>query len=104
MAKILIVHIIPVGGGRPSVGHMFYGETETECRENFAAHAKGCQFLAPAIREDRIDEDLGELDDDEWPNFTPEGDLIDVEGTVVDDEDDEDEGSRGAPFEDEEEK
>lgn len=69
MAKVLIVHIVPEGGGRPSVGHMFYGETEAECRENFAAHAAGCKFLAPAIAEDRIDEQLEELDADEWPDF-----------------------------------
>jgi len=92
MPQVLIVHIIPPGGGRPSVGHMFYGETEAECRANFAAHAKGCQFLAPAIREDRIDEDLAELDADEWPNFNAEGDLIDVQGRVIDDEDENEEG------------
>jgi hypothetical protein len=95
MAKILIVHIIPVGGGRPSVGHMFYGATEAECRGNFAAHAKGCQFLAPAIREDRIDEDLAELDEDEWPNFSAEGDPIDVDGTVIEDDDEEENGEGG---------
>lgn len=77
MAKVLIVHIIPPGGGRASVGHMFYGETEAECRENFEAHAKGCQFLTPAIAEDRIDEDLQSLEADEWPDFEdPEADVV----------------------------
>jgi len=96
MAKVLIVHIKPPGGGRASVGHMFYGETEAECRENFAAHAKGCRFLGPAIAEGRIDEALERLDPDEWPEFDAAGGpIIDVEPVEgpPDDEDDEDENA-----------
>lgn len=69
MAFALTVDVIPEGGGRISVQHVFYGETEKECQENFEAHAKGCEFLTPAIKEDRVSEEIEEIDEDEWPEY-----------------------------------
>lgn len=80
MARVMIVHIVPPEGGRPSVGHMFYGEDDAECQANLEAHAKVCEVLGPALEEDRLDiEGPEHLADDEWPEFDPPGRVIDVE-------------------------
>lgn len=72
MAYALYVDVVPEGGGRISVTHVFYGETEEEARENFEAHAKGCRFLTPAIEQGRIEEELEEIDEDDWPDYEAE--------------------------------
>jgi hypothetical protein len=69
MAYKLIVDVIPPGGGRVSVQHVFYGESEAECDATFRKHAAGCEFLGPAIIEDRIETEIEEIDDDEWPDY-----------------------------------
>ncbi len=69
MAYALYVDVIPEGGGKISVQHVFYGETEEECDENWKAHAAGCKFLTAAIAEGRIGEEIEPLDDDEWPEY-----------------------------------
>jgi hypothetical protein len=86
MAYALYVDVVPEGGGRISVTHIFYGETELEARENFAAHAKGCKFLTPAIEEDRIEEELERIPEDDWPDYDEGDDEIEVEGTEVEDD------------------
>jgi hypothetical protein len=86
----LTIHVVPPEGdasnGRVFVSHVFRGETEEEAREVFKQHAAGCEFLTPAIAEDRIEEEIDELPDEAWPAFEPIGDEEDG-----DDEDDEDE-------------
>jgi hypothetical protein len=87
----LYINIIPKDpvtgklGGRIPVVHIFFGETEQECEENFAAHAKGCDFLTPAIKEQRVDKELVRIEPEDWPEYDAAGELVD------DDEDDEDE-------------
>jgi hypothetical protein len=83
MPFALYIDVVPEGGGRNSVTHIFYGETEQEARENFAAHAKGCRFLTPAIDEDRIEEELERIHDRDWPDYDEGDDEIEVEGTEV---------------------
>lgn len=72
MPWALHVEVIPKGGGRVSVEHIFYGETEEEAREVFREHAAGCSFLTPAIEEERIEEYAEEVDDDDWPEYDEE--------------------------------
>ncbi len=69
MAFKLTVDVIPPSGGRVAVQHVFYGETEEECEQVYAAHAAGCEFLGPAIREERVESELEEISDDEWPDY-----------------------------------
>lgn len=71
MAKALNVDVIPPGGGKIAVRHIFYGETAEECRGNFAKHAAGCEFLTPAIREGRVNTEIERIDNDEWPEYDP---------------------------------
>lgn len=71
MAYILIVDVIPPGGGMISVRHTFFGEDEDEAREVFHAHAAGCEFLEPAIAEGRVHVKGKEIDDDDWPAYDP---------------------------------
>jgi hypothetical protein len=72
MPFALYVDIIPAGGGPVSVTHIFFGETEDECRQNFQAHAKACEFLTPAIEEGRVEEELEEIDAEDWPEYVDE--------------------------------
>jgi hypothetical protein len=72
MAFALYVDIVPEGGGPVSVTHVFWGDTEEECRATFESHAKGCEFLTPAIAEGRIEEEIEEVDDDERPEYDEE--------------------------------
>jgi len=69
MPKALYVDVIPPGGGKISVTHIFWGETAEECQENFDAHAAGCNFLTPAIEEGRTGEELETVTDEEWPEY-----------------------------------
>jgi hypothetical protein len=69
MPFALYVDVIPPEGGKIKVQHVFYGETEDECQDNFAAHAKGCEFLTPAIEDERIEEEVEEIDEDNWPSY-----------------------------------
>jgi hypothetical protein len=70
MAHALIVDVIPKGGGQVDVTHVFWGETSAECKTTYQSHAASCEFLTPAIAEDRVEEqgyDLG--DEDELEDF-----------------------------------
>jgi hypothetical protein len=73
------------------VTHIFRGNTEAEAREVFAQHAKGCEFLTPAIAEGRIEEEIAKLSDKDWVAFEPEGDEAEDEELEVDEDDPEDE-------------
>ena len=68
----LHIDVVPEVGGKINVEHVFYGYTEAECRQVYAAHADGCEFLGPAIAEDRIEEELIEIDEDDWPSYEAE--------------------------------
>jgi hypothetical protein len=84
MAIELIVDVVPPEGGKVFVTHIFRGETEAEAREVYAQHAKGCEFLTPAIEEDRVEEEVQKISDDEWPAYEDD--------PGPDDEDEEEEG------------
>jgi hypothetical protein len=64
MAHAIIVDVIPKGGGAVDVTHVFWGETSAEAKANYQAHAAGCEFLTPAIAEDRVEEQGYDLGDD----------------------------------------
>jgi len=86
MATCVIIDVIPEGGGRLAVQHVFYGATEEEAREVFRKHAAGCEFLGPAMAEDRIDEQVQTIDDDEWPEYDEDGRLFGDDGDEEEDE------------------
>ena len=69
MPYALYIDVVPAAGGKIAVEHVFYGHTEEECRALFETHADGCDFLGPAIEEDRIEEELIKISDDEWPSY-----------------------------------
>jgi hypothetical protein len=68
MAKALHVYVIPPGGGKVAVEHIFYGCTEEECDRIFDTHAEGCEFLGPAIEEERVIEEIEDVPEEEWPD------------------------------------
>jgi hypothetical protein len=68
----LIVDVVPPEGGKVFVTHIFRGETEAAAREVFEQHAAKCEFLTPAIEEDRVEEELIRIKDDEWPAYENE--------------------------------
>jgi hypothetical protein len=91
----LYVHVVPPEypstrkvpeDGRVYVTHIFRGETEEEAREVFAQHAKGCEFLTPAIAEGRVEEEILEIDADEWPAYDAQGELTSGDEDEEDDE------------------
>ncbi len=81
MAVALHIFVVPKDNPRVKVEHVFYGDTEAEAQETFKAHAAGCEFLGPAITEKRVEEEVEDIDDADWPEF------FDEDG---DDEEDED--------------
>lgn len=72
MPYALHIDVVPADGGKIAVEHVFYGHTEEECRAVFETHADGCAFLGPAIDEDRIEEELLKISDEEWPDYDDE--------------------------------
>jgi hypothetical protein len=49
------------------VRHVFYGETEEECETLRDAHGAGCKAFGPALDQDRVIEELEEIDEiPEW--------------------------------------
>lgn len=49
------------------VRHTFYGETEEECQEIRDQHGAGCKAFGPALEQDKIIEELEEIDEiPEW--------------------------------------
>ena len=63
MPFVIVVDVIPEGGGDVDVTHVFWGDSESECRRKYDAHAKGCEFLTPAIADDRVEEETFDLED-----------------------------------------
>lgn len=89
----LIIDVLSPTDGRVYVRHSFFGETEADARESFAQHAKGCEFLQPAIAEGRTEEadESGEIDEDEWPAYDDD-DEPDVDDEEDEEAEDEEEG------------
>jgi hypothetical protein len=81
VAYKLIVDVIPPGGGRVHVQHVFYGKTEQECNEVFTEHAAGCEFLTPALEEGRVNSEIEKISDSDWPEW----DLDDADDDPDDD-------------------
>jgi len=65
----LTVDVVPQGGGLVEVEHVFYGETKDAAEQVFRNHAEGCEFLTPAILDDRVNLEFEEIDADEWPDY-----------------------------------
>ena len=80
MPYALHIDVVPADGGKIAVEHVFYGHTEEECRAVFETHAAGCDFLGPAIEEDRIEEELETIEEDDWPSYELEPEDPDAEG------------------------
>ena len=90
MAYALHVHIVKPGGGLSPVEHVFYAETEEETESIFEAHAAGCEFLGPAVAEERVIEEL-----ETGVGIPTEDDFDDDEDEEPEDE--EEEGEEAAP-------
>ena len=67
MAYILRVLIIDPGDQTIKVGHEFYGLTEQECDTYYREHAGNCEYFASALQENRVIEELEEIEDSELP-------------------------------------
>ena len=68
MAFILEVLIIDAGDRTIKVGHQFYGYTEQEVRTYYREHLASCEYFKAAVRENRVIEDLEEVDDEDLPD------------------------------------
>lgn len=77
MAKALSVDVIDPDG-EIYVTYTFWGETEKEARENYDAHAEECDYLGDAVDEDRVQESLEEVPDDERPTAEEEAEEEEV--------------------------
>lgn len=67
MAYILRVLIIDPGDKTIKVAHEFYGLTEQECDTYYKEHAGNCEYFHQAIEENRIIEEIEEVDESELP-------------------------------------
>lgn len=67
MAYELEVSIIDGGDGTIKVMHTFYGLTEAEARTYYREHTHSCEYFAAAVKDGRVIEEGGEIDDDELP-------------------------------------
>jgi len=67
VAFILRVRIIDPGDGTIKVGHEFYGLTEQECDTYYREHTSSCEYFAAAVKENRVIEEIDEVDEDELP-------------------------------------
>lgn len=63
----LTVHIQDPEDGVVYVTHQFWGESEEMCEDNKRAHADQDELLRKAIADGRTEEELEELNDEEWP-------------------------------------
>ena len=88
MAYELYVDVIPPEGGRIFVTHIFRGETEAQAREVMEQHAGQCKFLTPAIADDRVEETLVKIKDEDWPEGGGEPERDETEGEEEDSDDD----------------
>jgi len=53
--------------GTIRVRHIFFGETEAECRELCGRHAEGCQAFAPALKSGTIIDTVKQISEiPEW--------------------------------------
>jgi len=68
MPYALHVYVVPPGGGKVNVEHVFYGHSEDEADQLFETHADGCEFLGPAIAAGRVIEIVEEIESSEWPD------------------------------------
>lgn len=94
MAVAIHVYIRDKGAAETdpiSVEHVFYGATEEEADKKRLAHLAGCENFALAEAENRIEETVEEIDDDEAPTWetVSADETIDVEGAEVEPEDSE---------------
>lgn len=67
MAYILRVLIIDPGDATIKVAHEFYGLTERECDTYYKEHVGNCEYFASAVSENRVIEEIEEVDESELP-------------------------------------
>lgn len=67
MAYILRVLIIDPGDQTIKVAHEFYGLTEREVDTYYREHAGNCEYFASAVKENRVIEEIEEVDESELP-------------------------------------
>lgn len=90
MPFALHIYVTPKSG-EIYVEHVFYGHTEEEAEQLFETHADGCEFLGPAIEEDRVIEVVEEIKSADWPTKESLEEEIEEEpeeGAAPDPEDD----------------
>jgi hypothetical protein len=68
VAFILKVYVIDAGDKTIKVGHEFYGLTEAEVDTYYREHVGSCEYFKAAVAENRVIEELEEVDDDELPD------------------------------------
>ena len=93
MAIAIHVYIKPKGAADDApiqVEHIFYAATEEEADKIRLAHLAGCENFALAEAEDRVAEDVEDLNDRDVPTWDEVADdAIDVDGEEVDEGDEE---------------
>jgi len=77
MAYALSVDVIDPDG-EIYVTHTFWGDTEKEARENYDEHAEEDESLGEAIDEDRVQESLEQVPDDQLPTVEEEAEEEEV--------------------------
>lgn len=68
MAFILRVLVIDAGDKTIKVGHEFYGLSEAEVDTYYREHQSSCEYFAAAVKENRVIEEIEEVEDDELPD------------------------------------
>jgi hypothetical protein len=68
MAYILRVYILDAGDRMIKVEHDFFGTTLAEADTYYKEHLGSCEYFAAAVREDRVIEEVEEVDADELPS------------------------------------
>ena len=77
MAYALSVDVIDPDG-EIYVTYTFWGESKKEARENYDEHAEEDESLADAIDEDRVQESLEQVADEELPTAEEEAEEEEV--------------------------
>jgi hypothetical protein len=69
MSEGVAIHsfVLPPGGGKVKVEHVFYGETEEEAQAAMDAHAAGCKAFGPAVKDGETVEQIEDLEAGDWP-------------------------------------
>lgn len=67
MAVKITVDVVDPVDQTIKVSHIFWGETEEEARTYYTEHLASCEYFRAAADDDRVIEEIEEIDDDELP-------------------------------------